>query len=117
MALLSAMWCDAVSEVEPSGDEPSGAELTRYGPARWHSAAIQPPRPPRGGHPSSGGELNHPDRLAAATPPAEGNCTSSSVSDQGHRTLFCVKQINTAKAARVSVILNPPETTLPKRNP
>src|SRR6056297_2556347 len=59
MALLSAMWCDAVSEVEPSGDDPSGAELTRYGPARWHSSETEPPRPPRGGHPSTEGNLTH----------------------------------------------------------
>jgi len=62
------MWCDAVSEVEPSGAEPSGAELTRYGPARKAASEMQPPRPPRGGHPSDGGEFSHPDRLAAAPP-------------------------------------------------
>ena len=36
--------------------------------AHWHSAETEPPRPPRGGHPSDGGEFSHPDRLAAAPP-------------------------------------------------
>jgi len=90
--------------------------------AHWHFSEMQPPRPHRGGHPSDGGEFNHPDRLAAAPPTQFLRWAMSGVQTRdGWRAGHCRDvQLVTLRVSRTSLpyktTLHPKKTLLFKRS-